>query len=452
MRTAGNGPRAWIVAAALVVAGAGLLRVDTLGARPLWADERAVGAFVVRAEREGFFEAAGPTGAHGPQTEADLSPLHVALAFGSASRLGATPVALRLPSTLASLAAVALVIALGATLFDRRVGLAAGALAAISPYQIEYAQDARAYALFVALSSAQLLAWFRFAATHRTGWLLAFTACGLASLYAHHLGLVNQLALAVLAAATAAGDRLATHPPSLHQRLGRRELYLLAGAFLAIGLLYLPQLPNLLGFLRSGVAEPLVRLAPSARFAHELAGVWGGGRGLPALLYEALFLAGVWTGVRAGRPAPALVWWIACPILIFSLVPFSKFFDARYLMAALPAFLVLVAAGAVASVAAAARLLAALGATRARVATGACAALLALALAWPSLQGYMAFRRLPLRCSEFFLEPRILELADGFCRRHVVLNTLVPQDRYLLRAAAPSPPEGVAVAGPAPER
>ena len=448
MRTAGYGQTAWIVAATLVVAGASLLRVDTLGARPLWADERAVEAFVAQAEREGYFAAAGPAAAHGPQTEADLSPLHTALVFASTRLFGLTPVALRLPSTVASVAIVTLLLALGATLFDRRVALLAAALAAISPYQIEYAQDARAYPLFVALASAQLLAWFRFAATHRNGWLFAFTGCGVASLYAHHLGLVNQLALAVLALATVAGDRLATHPPSQHRAFGRHELYRLAFAFLAIGLLYLPQLPNLIGFLRSGVAEPLARLVPSLRFAHELIGVWGGGRGAPAWLYEALLVAGVLAGTRAGRPAPALLWWIVCPILVFSVVPFSKFFDARYLMAALPAFLLLVAAGAVASVGALARALERLGAPRARAVGTACAGLLALALLWPAAQGYLDFRRLPLRCSEFFLQPRILDLAGGFCRRHVVLNTLLPEDRYLLRAAAPLP-EGIAVAEPA---
>jgi hypothetical protein len=108
-------------------------------------------------------------------------------------------------------------------------------------------------------------------------------------------------------------------------------------------------------------------------------------------------------------------------------VPFSKFFDARYLMAAQPAFLLLVAAGAVALV----------DALRVRTAAWVAAFALALAIAWPAAAGYLDFRKLPLRCGEFFLEPRILDLADGFCRRHVVLNTLVPDERYLLRAVVP---------------
>ena len=104
--------------------------------------------------------------------------------------------------------------------------------------------------------------------------------------------------------------------------------------FAAIGLCYLPQLSSVLGFLRSGVAEPLALLSPSPRFLHELAGRWGAGRGAAAWLYEISFAAGVLAGMRAGRPSPVLLWWIACPIAVFSLVPFSKFFDARYLLPA----------------------------------------------------------------------------------------------------------------------
>jgi mannosyltransferase len=230
-----------LYAATLVVLGAVFLRVDTLGARPLWADERAVDAFVAEAERDGVGAAAAPR-ASGQLTEAHLAPLHVMLAYASAQALGRSSIALRLPSVLASVATVLLVIALGTTLFDQRVGLVAGALVAISPYQIEYAQNARSYALFVALASAQLLAWFRFAATHHMGWLVAFTLTGAASAYAHHLGLLNQAAFGVLALANAAGDRLATRSPARHRALGRRELLLLAGAFTAMGLLYLPQL------------------------------------------------------------------------------------------------------------------------------------------------------------------------------------------------------------------
>jgi 4-amino-4-deoxy-L-arabinose transferase-like glycosyltransferase len=446
MRVEDRSTRIWWMAATLLVAGALLLRAETLALRPLWADERAVHAFAVSAERSGFAEAARPEA--GRQTEAQLAPLHVALVVAATRVLGDSPAALRLPSTLASVATLLLLMALGRALFGRRTALAAGALYAISPYQIEYAQDARAYVLFVALTTAQLLAWFRYAATHQGVWLAVFTACGAASLYTHHLGLVSQAALAVIALATAAGDRLAGTPPSSHRRLGGRELLGIALAFNLIGILYLPQLPNALGFLRSGVADPLVLLTPSPRFLQELAARWGGGGGPVLWLYALCFGVGVLAGVRSGRASLALLWWIAAPIAVFSLIPFSKFFDARYLMTGQPAFLLLVAYGAVTLFDVARRALARRLPARARAAAALTAAALALAFAAPAARAYLEFRRLPLRCSEFFLEPRILDLADGFCRRHIVLNTLVPEQRWLLRPAAPALPRGVDVAGP----
>jgi mannosyltransferase len=441
--------RAWWIATLLLVAGAGLLRVETLAARPLWADERAVQAFVAEASRDGYAEASRVE--NGRQTEAQLAPLHVALVVATTRVFGHSPAALRLPSVLASVATLLLLLALGRALFGRRAALAAGFLYAISPYPIEYAQDARAYALFVALTTAQLLAWFRFAATHRGVWLAVFTACGAAGLYAHHLGTVSQAALGVIALATAAGDRLATSAPSSHRRFRNRDTLAVAAAFAGIAALYLPQLPNALGFMRSGVADPLVLLTPSPRFLHALAGRWGAGSGPVVWLYELCFLAGVIAGVRSGRASLALLWWIVCPIAVFSLIPFSKFFDARYLMTGLPAFLLLVGYGAVTLFDVVRRALARTH-ELARIATAATAAALALAFTWPAARAYVEFRRLPLRCSDFFREPRILDLSDGFCRRRIVLNTLVPEDRYLLRAAGPALQQGVDVAGPGASR
>ena len=77
MRVGSRHTQAEIWAVALLIAGAALLRFETLGARPLWADERAVLAFVQQTGREGLREASRVHGGH--QTEAQLSPLHIAV-------------------------------------------------------------------------------------------------------------------------------------------------------------------------------------------------------------------------------------------------------------------------------------------------------------------------------------------------------------------------------------
>ena len=83
--------------------------------------------------------------------EAGRPPLYPALLWGWVQIFGVSPWALRLPSALFSAAAVPMVFLAGRRLFDGRVGILAAVLMAISPFQIEFAQLNRYYALMVLL-------------------------------------------------------------------------------------------------------------------------------------------------------------------------------------------------------------------------------------------------------------------------------------------------------------
>ena len=107
--------------------------------------------------------------------------------------LGATPVVLRLPSVVFSLAAFPLVLAIGRRLaVSGPALLVATALLAFSPFELYYAQEARMYALL------QLLflcgAW---AVLARRWWALGLCVAGL--LYTQNYGLLYSGALAGLA-------------------------------------------------------------------------------------------------------------------------------------------------------------------------------------------------------------------------------------------------------------
>lgn len=78
-------------------------------------------------------------------------PLYPALMWCWAHVFGGSPLALRLPSALFSAAAVPMVFLAGRRLFDGRVGILAALLMAIAPFQIEFAQLHRYYALMVLL-------------------------------------------------------------------------------------------------------------------------------------------------------------------------------------------------------------------------------------------------------------------------------------------------------------
>jgi len=49
------------------------------------------------------------------------------------------------------------------------------------------------------------------------------------------------------------------------------------------------------------------------------------------------------------------------------------------------------------------------------------------------LRAYMMFRTTTYRCSQFFADPVLLDLNDGFCRRYIILNSLVEDQRFILR-------------------
>ena len=85
------------------------------------------------------------------QFEVGRPPLYPGLMWCWTKVFGVSPLALRLPSALFSAAAVPLVFLAGRRLFDGRVGILAAVLMAVSPFQIEFAQVNRYYALMVLL-------------------------------------------------------------------------------------------------------------------------------------------------------------------------------------------------------------------------------------------------------------------------------------------------------------
>jgi mannosyltransferase len=84
-------------------------------------------------------------------------PLYYCVAWIWARLFGYGEAGLRSLSALAGVLTVPLVYAAGAKLISRRAGLIAAALTACNPFLIWYSQEARAYALLVALSSLALL-------------------------------------------------------------------------------------------------------------------------------------------------------------------------------------------------------------------------------------------------------------------------------------------------------
>ncbi len=162
-------------------------------------------------------------------------PLHyllarVAVEFGDARTW------IRVPSIILGAATVPLTYLLGVRTLNRRAGLFAAAVAAISPFAVFYGTEARAYATLMFLVVLSTLALLIALDSGRRRWLVLYVAAATLVLYAHYSGVFVVAAQALWA--------LATH------RERFRELLI---ANVAIALAYLPWVPS---FLFQGDEHP----------------------------------------------------------------------------------------------------------------------------------------------------------------------------------------------------
>ena len=129
----------WILAAIMLVAL--VTRIADLGAASLWLDEIwSIG--IARLPWRTFFWTVQN---QDPNMSVYYALLHVWL------NLGDGEFAVRSLSVAAGVATIPAVYILGARLFDREVGLIAGALLAVNAFHVQWSQETRSYALLVLL-------------------------------------------------------------------------------------------------------------------------------------------------------------------------------------------------------------------------------------------------------------------------------------------------------------
>lgn len=141
----------WIVAG--LTALAVLLRFPTLSLQAYHHDEVVTASRVLR---DGFGRAM-----HAVEFSESAPPLYYALAWVWTQLTGTGEFGLRSISALAGVATVPVAYLLGAELRDRRAGIAAALLVASNPMLVWYSQEARAYSLFVLLTTVSALYFVR---------------------------------------------------------------------------------------------------------------------------------------------------------------------------------------------------------------------------------------------------------------------------------------------------
>ena len=315
------------------------LRLTLLGQQSLWFDEADV---VVRAQQDLMtvlrtFVQPGENG-----------PLYNLLLHAWITVFGSSETAVRLPSAIAGVLTLPLIYVVGSRTLGPRVGLFAMGLLAISPYHVWYAQEAKMYALAVLLtllSTALLIGALRHG-TRR--WWAAYVVATTLAFYLHVTTVLVFVAQSVFVLLT-------------WRRWRERH----RGWAVSVALLTLPYLPIALWAARvvGGEAitwQPAVSLGEMVRitatkFAVNRADLVTEERA--TVLYAVLALIGVVGAALLGRHREArsaektrwvllFVLLVVLPIGGFYLLTLRQpLFSDRYLIMALPGYLLLVAAG-----------------------------------------------------------------------------------------------------------
>jgi 4-amino-4-deoxy-L-arabinose transferase-like glycosyltransferase len=349
-----------------------VLRAYRLDGQSLWSDED------ITLDRAG--QALGEMLAGLPVEQA---PGYYVLMRGWTRLAGESDLALRFPSLLAGVLAVALAAYMGTRLVNRDTGLLLALIVAVNPFLVYYGQEARMYALLMALALACMAALLRAReragerpeerATDRdteragtgagAGWWVVLGVLVAATLYTHYYGVLIVVGLA----GWAFFDLLA------------REGKWIRGwvmAALTATLIFGPWLPRALGVLEFSGWRSDLRLsgAPMVHFGQWFAGLTAPANSpalwlyaiaaLIALVYLLFLTLLEWrwpsfvdtegrrlTGLRSNTALLLL------PLLVYGLIVLrtadleagwraaTADFDPRYAMAALPGLYLLVASG-----------------------------------------------------------------------------------------------------------
>ena len=394
----------WLAIGLLVLLGFAL-RFEGLAAQSLWADEGNSWGMTVR-----------PLSAIAAAAAGDIHPpLYYYLLNLWCRVFGRSEAGLRSLSALLGLALVLVTYLWARYLAGKGVALAAGLVAAISPFAICYSQEARAYILvaLLAAASSYCLAAYLVAVARAQRRLLpgaAYVLLALALLWSHYLGFLVLLLQNLLVAIWLMRQR----PAARRMRQGLSWLGMQA-------LVLLGYSPWLAVVIRQAGAWPAIsQKQPLGFYLNDMVRLYTLGPssdGMSRIAWLALLpvLAGLALGWKRSR-AP-LLWafvvifaiWPALAMWALSLLRGA--YRAKFLLMGLPGFHILLAAGAIWFGRAVAQLLP----RRLRLpAAGVVAAVLLLPLGAASAQGWLNYRYEPRYWrDDYRAAARFIEAAAG---------------------------------------
>lgn len=117
-------------------------------------------------------------------------PLYYVLMNKWCGVFGLSEFSLRFPSMIFSTLSVALIYFLAKTMFGKREGMIAALLLSVSTYSINYAHEAKMYAMIWCLSILSFLFFFRFVNTYEKKYLIPYAIFSVLTIYTLYLGFV----------------------------------------------------------------------------------------------------------------------------------------------------------------------------------------------------------------------------------------------------------------------
>ncbi len=177
---------------ALLLGVALLVRLPGLIEKPLWYDE----AFSVLFASKGLRAMLqGSISAQSSLASDVHPPLYYAVLSGWQLIFGEGPASARMLSVLLGMGVLTVASLLAQRLFGGRLGLVAGWLLALSPFQVHYAQEVRMYVLLaLLLLTASYFYWDMLDSARRWSWV-GFGLCAALAQYTHNLAVLYLLPL-----------------------------------------------------------------------------------------------------------------------------------------------------------------------------------------------------------------------------------------------------------------
>ena len=260
-------------------------------------------------------------------------PLHEILVWMWSRLGGESDFWLRSLSVIFGVATVAATYGIARDLFGRAPALLAALLLALHRTHVYYSQEVRSYALLWLLDLLAIWSAWRFTRGGGRGAMIGYVAAATAALYTHY-----QSALLL---ATVAAWGLIT------LRSSPRRLTSWIAIHLAVAVLFLPQLPTL---IHQMATHQGAHWAGRPQFADLVSLARAYAFGVSLVIVPALALALLPIVRRGERGAATLLWSATLPLIAISYVLSqhdAHLFTERYMEFALPAWCVLLAAGAI---------------------------------------------------------------------------------------------------------